>query len=178
MFWNNAFTILILEKLPLYCLWSCLMASKVYWVNLTWNTQSQNIREIKTNTASFYDDKGKNEGSIWTFSAHARRALKRSSVSPLIFRKGFLPIIKLMTYVDCWSVRVFAGLRIRIANLFFKLLTCFLYILRVVMDNDPIYATWSVFITVIVLLSWPLGSLHTVTHSIVQTSHQNQGTLV
>lgn len=39
----------------------------------------------------------------------------------------------------------FPGLRIRIANLFFKLLTCFLYIFRVIADLDPTYATWSVF---------------------------------
>ncbi|KOC69737.1 Potassium channel subfamily T member 1 [Habropoda laboriosa] len=32
------------------------------------------------------------------------------------------------------------GLRIRLANLFFKLLTCFLYIFRVITDNDPTYA--------------------------------------
>ncbi|XP_073974432.1 slowpoke 2 isoform X4 [Rhodnius prolixus] len=34
-----------------------------------------------------------------------------------------------------------SSLRIRIANLFFKLLSCLLYILRVVTDEDPIYAT-------------------------------------
>ncbi|XP_054274110.1 potassium channel subfamily T member 2-like isoform X3 [Macrosteles quadrilineatus] len=33
-----------------------------------------------------------------------------------------------------------SSLRIRIANLLFKLLTCVLYIFRVVMDDDPIYA--------------------------------------
>ncbi|KAK7583793.1 hypothetical protein V9T40_004756 [Parthenolecanium corni] len=33
------------------------------------------------------------------------------------------------------------GLRIRIANLLFKLLTCFLYILRVITDRDPTFAT-------------------------------------
>ncbi|XP_058792082.1 potassium channel subfamily T member 2 isoform X2 [Phymastichus coffea] len=33
-----------------------------------------------------------------------------------------------------------SSLRIRLANLFFKLLTCFLYIFRVVTDNDPTYA--------------------------------------
>lgn len=37
------------------------------------------------------------------------------------------------------------GLRIRIANLFFKLLTCVLYIIRVVTDLDPTFATWWVF---------------------------------
>ncbi|CAG2057375.1 unnamed protein product [Timema podura] len=35
------------------------------------------------------------------------------------------------------------GLRIRIANLVFKLLTCLLYIGRVCSDNDPIKAAWS-----------------------------------
>lgn len=40
----------------------------------------------------------------------------------------------------CWK-----GLRIRIANLFFKLLTCVLYIIRVVTDLDPTFATWWVF---------------------------------
>lgn len=35
-----------------------------------------------------------------------------------------------------------SGLRIRLANLFFKLLTCFLYIFRVITDNDPTYAAW------------------------------------
>ncbi|XP_066590197.1 potassium channel subfamily T member 2 isoform X3 [Prorops nasuta] len=34
-----------------------------------------------------------------------------------------------------------SSLRIRLANLFFKLLTCFLYIFRVVTDNDPTFAT-------------------------------------
>ncbi|XP_053976942.1 potassium channel subfamily T member 2 isoform X10 [Hylaeus anthracinus] len=34
-----------------------------------------------------------------------------------------------------------SSLRIRLANLFFKLLTCFLYIFRVITDNDPTYAT-------------------------------------
>ncbi|XP_026831374.1 potassium channel subfamily T member 2 isoform X19 [Ooceraea biroi] len=33
-----------------------------------------------------------------------------------------------------------SSLRIRVANLFFKLLTCFLYIFRVIIDNDPTYA--------------------------------------
>ncbi|KAL0110994.1 hypothetical protein PUN28_012782 [Cardiocondyla obscurior] len=33
-----------------------------------------------------------------------------------------------------------SSLRIRLANLFFKLLTCFLYIFRVIIDNDPTYA--------------------------------------
>ncbi|XP_048506829.1 potassium channel subfamily T member 2 isoform X18 [Athalia rosae] len=33
-----------------------------------------------------------------------------------------------------------SSLRIRLANLFFKLLTCFLYIFRVVTDNDPTFA--------------------------------------
>ncbi|XP_068988349.1 potassium channel subfamily T member 2 isoform X1 [Bombus flavifrons] len=33
-----------------------------------------------------------------------------------------------------------SSLRIRLANLFFKLLTCFLYIFRVITDNDPTYA--------------------------------------
>ncbi|PBC30470.1 Potassium channel subfamily T member [Apis cerana cerana] len=62
---------------------------------------------------------------------------------------------------DCWRVRVEyyvnentfkerlqlyfiknqrSSLRIRLANLFFKLLTCFLYIFRVITDNDPTYA--------------------------------------
>lgn len=35
-----------------------------------------------------------------------------------------------------------SGLRIRLANLFFKLLTCFLYIFRVITDNDPTFAAW------------------------------------
>ncbi|KAI5701307.1 hypothetical protein M8J75_008199 [Diaphorina citri] len=34
-----------------------------------------------------------------------------------------------------------SSLRIRIANLVFKLVTCFLYIIRVIMDQDPTYAT-------------------------------------
>ncbi|KAH0956202.1 hypothetical protein HN011_003049 [Eciton burchellii] len=34
-----------------------------------------------------------------------------------------------------------SSLRIRVANLFFKLLTCFLYISRVIIDNDPTFAT-------------------------------------
>lgn len=34
------------------------------------------------------------------------------------------------------------GLRIRIANLFFKLLTCALYIIRVVGDLDPTFSHW------------------------------------
>ncbi|XP_047355193.1 potassium channel subfamily T member 2 isoform X6 [Vespa velutina] len=33
-----------------------------------------------------------------------------------------------------------SSLRIRLANLFFKLLTCFLYIFRVIIDNDPTFA--------------------------------------
>ncbi|KAG7203443.1 hypothetical protein KM043_013509 [Ampulex compressa] len=33
-----------------------------------------------------------------------------------------------------------SSLRIRLANLFFKLLTCFLYIFRVITDNDPTFA--------------------------------------
>ncbi|XP_025993690.1 potassium channel subfamily T member 2 isoform X4 [Solenopsis invicta] len=33
-----------------------------------------------------------------------------------------------------------SSLRIRLANLFFKLLTCFLYIFRVITDSDPTYA--------------------------------------
>ncbi|KAK9303111.1 hypothetical protein QLX08_005074 [Tetragonisca angustula] len=33
-----------------------------------------------------------------------------------------------------------SSLRIRLANLFFKLLTCFLYIFRVITDDDPTYA--------------------------------------
>lgn len=36
----------------------------------------------------------------------------------------------------------FTGLRIRVANLFFKLLTCFLYIFRVITDSVPTFATW------------------------------------
>lgn len=35
-----------------------------------------------------------------------------------------------------------SGLRIRIANLLFKLLTCVLYIFRVITDLDPTYAAW------------------------------------
>lgn len=38
------------------------------------------------------------------------------------------------------------GLRIRIANLLFKLLTCVLYIFRVITDLDPTYAAWLVHI--------------------------------
>lgn len=38
------------------------------------------------------------------------------------------------------------GLRIRIANLFFKLLTCVLYIIRVVTDLDPTFAHWWVLV--------------------------------
>ncbi|XP_024939227.1 potassium channel subfamily T member 2 isoform X3 [Cephus cinctus] len=34
-----------------------------------------------------------------------------------------------------------SSLRIRLANLFFKLVTCFLYIFRVIIDNDPTFAT-------------------------------------
>jgi hypothetical protein len=34
------------------------------------------------------------------------------------------------------------GLRIRIFNLLIKLLTCLLYIGRVIFDNDPTQATW------------------------------------
>lgn len=34
------------------------------------------------------------------------------------------------------------GLRIRIANLVIKLLTCVLYIIRVITDLEPTYATW------------------------------------
>ncbi|TGZ54391.1 Potassium channel subfamily T member 1 [Temnothorax longispinosus] len=33
-----------------------------------------------------------------------------------------------------------SSLRIRLANLFFKLLTCFLYIFRVITDSDPTFA--------------------------------------
>lgn len=39
-----------------------------------------------------------------------------------------------------WSV--LTGLRIRIFNLFIKLLTCLLYVGRVIFDNDPTTATW------------------------------------
>ena len=39
-------------------------------------------------------------------------------------------------------LRLFPGLRIRIVDLVFKLLTCVLYIGRVVTDLDPIYAAW------------------------------------
>lgn len=34
------------------------------------------------------------------------------------------------------------GLRIRIANLLFKLITCVLYIFRVVTDWDPMSSAW------------------------------------
>lgn len=43
----------------------------------------------------------------------------------------------------CRSIH-FTGLRIRIANLFFKLLTCVLYIVRVITDLDPTFAKWYV----------------------------------
>ncbi len=36
----------------------------------------------------------------------------------------------------------FSGLRIRIFNLMVKLLTCVLYVARVIFDNDPTTATW------------------------------------
>jgi potassium channel subfamily T protein 1 len=42
----------------------------------------------------------------------------------------------------CVCLKFVSGLRIRIANLVFKLLTCLLYIIRVVTDLDPTYATW------------------------------------
>jgi len=50
-----------------------------------------------------------------------------------------------VSYVRALSVCVFSfvpGLRIRIANLVFKLLSCLLYITRVATDIDPTYTTW------------------------------------
>lgn len=43
-----------------------------------------------------------------------------------------------------FNVSIISGLRIRIANLFFKLLTCVLYIVRVITDLDPTFAKWYV----------------------------------
>lgn len=37
-----------------------------------------------------------------------------------------------------------SSLRIRIARMILKLLTCILYVCRVVTDTDPTYATWYV----------------------------------
>lgn len=42
----------------------------------------------------------------------------------------------------CWRWVSFVGLRIRIFNLLIKLLTCLLYVGRVIFDNDPTQATW------------------------------------
>ena len=50
-----------------------------------------------------------------------------------------------LTFPICANYMYFLlvpGLRIRIANLVFKLLSCLLYITRVATDIDPTYATW------------------------------------
>jgi hypothetical protein len=49
--------------------------------------------------------------------------------------------------ICCVYFKLVAGLRIRIANLVFKLLTCLLYIIRVISDLDPTYSTWWVTLT-------------------------------
>lgn len=71
-------------------------------------------------------------GNHWNFDHPKTTTSARSSVFV-----AYVVDVVLMLPITTTS-----GLRIRIANLFFKLLTCVLYIIRVVTDLDPTFAHW------------------------------------
>jgi hypothetical protein len=50
-----------------------------------------------------------------------------------------------------------SSLRIRIARMVLKLFTCILYVGRVVMDADPLNATWYVFLSCTLIYYYPRG---------------------